>query len=252
MKTMQKKASPRGTYKKHKEGSKITIKHYLNSKITIDLPDQLVHNPLYVQVIAKKRTIFFKSSIDTRLAPSDELSHWINVDDFGKKVISREAENIEKITQDLIAFDQDKFSINSVSQQYKGLEDFGDVVKDRLTEILCAHYDLHFGKDHKETSYDKYRGVHPLVLLNQWKEIPTIPPLLARFSTDIWDFDFYYGYFRNSAHRGQFVYASLIPNRLDYESGHLLEEMSRFYEGKSDTLKHVFSDLQIIMNSIII
>lgn len=247
---METNDKPKRKYAKHKEGYKVTVKHYIHDRVQVELANQEIHSPLYIQVIALQKSIFFKSKIDTMQASREDLLNWITYDEHGKKVIERERDNITKITQQLMVFPP--FSAANIANEYKNLSEFSELLRLRLTEILCAQYDMQFGKDHQKSSFDEFQGIHPLVLLHQWRNVPAVASVNSRFSEHLWDFDFYYGHFRNSADRKVYVFALLEPNMYDFDGGYLEAEMKQFYSSEAEKLDMMFSDIKEIMRSIIL
>ena len=123
---METNDKPKRKYAKHKEGYKVTVKHYIHERVQVELANQEIHSPLYVQVIALQKSIFFKSKIDTMQASREDLLDWMTNDEHGKKVIERERENIIKVTGSQM-FVTSPFNVTDVSNAYKNLPEFSEL-----------------------------------------------------------------------------------------------------------------------------
>ncbi len=246
---MEPKTTVRGKYKKHKEGYKVSVRHYIHSKITATLANGEVHRPLYVQLIAKQSTINFKSRIETQFCSVEELNRLIDEDTNFQRLLKREKENLIHMTKKDIEEDGEKFNVVGVPHLYNQLSDFGVILQRKLTQIICAVYGRQSETEYDASIFHRFYDVHPSILFNKWQNIPAISQIKDSFKSDLWNFDFYYKQFLNSAGESMGVRPSLIPLQLDYESGYLKEEMVTYFSDKQDIIIKAFDDIEAIMST---
>lgn len=245
---MEPKPKTRGKYKKHKEGYKISVRHYIHKTITVNLAGERIHRPLYVQLIAKQSTINFKSRIETNYCSVEKLRRMIDEDVNFQKLLKREADNILQMTQNSIVDDGDKFNVVSVPHLYNQLSDFGKILRGKLAGVIMAEYNSQSERDNEYKSAKNHDRIHPAILFNKWQNIPEIAKVKEVLKTDLWNFDFYYAQFLASGQQHDQLYPSLTPLMLDYETGWLKEEMLSFFSENQDIINDFFDDIETIIN----
>jgi hypothetical protein len=245
---MESKPKTRGKYKKHKEGYKISVRHYIHNKIKVNLAHERIHRPLYIQLIAKQSTINFKSRIETNYCSVEKLRIMIDEDVNFQKLLKRETDNIILMTQEAIVVDGDMFNVVSVPHIYNQMSDFGEVLRRKLADVIKAEYNNQVERDKEYKNSNDYDRIHPAILFNKWQNIPEIVKVKELLKTDLWNFDFYYAQFLASGQQEDQLYPSLTPLMLDYENGWLKEEMLKFFSENQDIINDLFDDIETIMN----
>lgn len=248
---METKPKERGKYKKHKTDSKITIKHYVNKKIKFHTDDDAIHSPLYVQVTVKRQTTFFKSKINTLDNDVEGLESWITSDDHFKLLLQREKENITTIANELIDLKGDAFLVTDVSIVYrKRVQSIVAKVNDYLTAVICTLYQTQYELNPSAFTEDldaRILEVHPLVLLNKWKDVPGMEDLKQQFSAPLWNFEYYYDFLRHEMNIGTYMYGSLEPTELDFRTGFFKEELLSLFSHVKEDIELLFRELKPIM-----
>ncbi len=228
---------------------KVTVKHYIHERTREVLSSGEIHNPLYVQLTAKRQTTFFKSRIKTFDAPKETLERWLHKNPIYKQAIERERENIIQMTQERFLLYYSDFNIADITDEYKYKNpDFIHFLNNKLNNTLSST-NKRYSSDILDKLNNRFYGIHPLVLLEEWKENDGIKIIKECYSKEFWHFDFYYHLFLNNADSSQYVYALLTPVWEDYKSCNLQKEMIRYFDDIPHVINAIFKDIDKYLES---
>jgi hypothetical protein len=164
------------TYKKQKVESKVTVKHFLNTRLKGKLQeDGQIGYPLYIRLTAKGLHTDFKS----------QIPNYVSVDKFDsfqqeyKTHLGHETRIIEDIVKKLKPDDNQNFSLDSVSKDYESsVKSFSDTVESQVRSelkriVAVCEWNHHVPKDGKaqKIDLDDYTYVPQLISDNKLLQV---------------------------------------------------------------------------------
>lgn len=272
------------TYQKHKTEKKITVKHFVNTNVTITgMHKDEKTNPIYVEVIYNRQTTRFKSHIrpskvfleDDRFwdytnfnipiseFPDDLIDHVNFLRECLEVAIKREEITIRRIINEQVIIKSDKFNLHNFSKiyhsKYYTLSSFVKIalqseIQQSIQKIIPIEITSFDASIFVDINYS------PLEHLEFFKRVnPILGKQLSSpkldYPSDIWLFDMFLSMMNNVYREYSYgdykvynVYGeyNLMPTIYDYQEGYF-EEMFLMYIDRSinlETIKNILKDVQ--------
>lgn len=168
-------ATKRKYTKKNNEG-KITVKHYLNTRLkpvrNINFsPDSEKGYPIYIRVIVSGRGVEIKSKIDFPLT-LDKFDSFLQVE---KETINRETKRIEGIIRRLKTVEKEDFILKNLSSIYNNIDiplsvAIENTLKRKIQVVLksISNYDEKDKEVFKENLEKKYKKFEEYENMSEW------------------------------------------------------------------------------------
>ena len=273
----------RGSYQKHKLDRKITVKHYLNTRINFqkDLTEDPQH-PVYVQITFNGKTTLIRSATKELFEDEDLFDEMYENDTFNLN-FKREEEFIKYYflkyyknfveiqyefctPQELIEL-RNSVNIAPIFKRYsyesnvlnkivdyalktelnKLADEFeeGGMVKSVQLQLEAEDINVHKSSLYDEFGYpvqytifenSKISALELLIFLEKVK--PEFSQIREKYSSEIWNFNMYYGLFTKQSLKFNILGATF----LDVESGLFEQEFRKSYNDHKD-VQNILVDL---------
>lgn len=184
---METPTTPKRKYQKHKTDYKITVKHYLNTKITVFQPGWGNAHPIYLQITLKRQTTLIKSKFPLGLT-IDKYKQWSANDSSFIRALEREKERVIYLIKLLKPFEHEDFDLSNISLAYnedmRSLKYNIDTFLNFEIERVALECEPHL--------YDSYIDASPLATLEYYaRKFPAVLELKKLYSSNIWFFEVY-------------------------------------------------------------